>query len=227
MTKPVKKSRKSAENPAPSSSLPALQERSRETRDRLLAAAEQAFALKGYEGARIADIAKAAGCSAGAVYFRFKDKDALFAGIVDRFAEDGHRRIQSFADSAAKEGAPALIHAFINGTAELFSNHRGLFRVVLERGAQYPMTFMPVMKVRMELDAVLDKAVRSSGAKPGKDLDLKVRVAMQMIFGFLFNAVINPLSPIRADGQRAIDELTEAVVAYLRLGTEENSGGLS
>src|SRR5689334_11256011 len=83
--------------------LPAHQGRSRDTRDRLLAAAELAFATKGYERARIVDIARAAGVSAGAVYFRFKDKEALFGGIVERFAEDAQGRVARFGDGVASD----------------------------------------------------------------------------------------------------------------------------
>ena len=69
-------------------SKPVHQARSRETRDKLLAAAERIFDEKGYGGARIVDIAEIAGCSVGAVYVRFKDKDALFRGIVDDFSKE-------------------------------------------------------------------------------------------------------------------------------------------
>jgi len=62
-------------------SLPATQARSRATREKLLEAAETVFAAKGYTGAKISDIAAEAGCSVGSVYFRFKDKDALFFAI--------------------------------------------------------------------------------------------------------------------------------------------------
>ena len=41
--------------------LPVQQERSRVTRERLLAAAEKVFAEKGYDGAKLADIAAEAG----------------------------------------------------------------------------------------------------------------------------------------------------------------------
>src|SRR6516165_4548738 len=74
-------------------SLPAHQARSRETRDKLLAAAERVFDEKGYAGSRIVDIARAAGCSVGAVYVRFIDKEALFNGIVEEFTRDGAARL--------------------------------------------------------------------------------------------------------------------------------------
>jgi AcrR family transcriptional regulator len=61
----------------------ALQDSS--TRDRLLAAAVEVFVDQGYEGARLQDIARAAGLTTGAVYANFRGKDELlFAAIGAR-----------------------------------------------------------------------------------------------------------------------------------------------
>lgn len=52
------------------------------TREKILAAARQLFTERGYEGATIRDIAKAAGMSTGAVFASFSDKSELFDEIV-------------------------------------------------------------------------------------------------------------------------------------------------
>ncbi|WP_327088736.1 TetR/AcrR family transcriptional regulator [Nonomuraea sp. NBC_01738] len=53
-----------------------------ETRDRLLRAAAEAFAERGYDGTRVADIAAAAGVSNGALYAHFGSKaDLLVAAL--------------------------------------------------------------------------------------------------------------------------------------------------
>src|SRR5215469_10760087 len=114
-------------------SLPAHQARSRETRDKLLAAAEKVFDDKGYAGSRIVDIAKAAGCSVGAVYVRFTDKEALFNGIVEEFVSNGAARLAEAASVATGDPA-ALIRTFIRGTTTQFTHRRGMFRAIIERG---------------------------------------------------------------------------------------------
>ena len=50
----------------------------------LLAAAARVFAKKGFDAAKIADIAKEAGLSHGLVYHYFADKDAVFAAILEQ-----------------------------------------------------------------------------------------------------------------------------------------------
>lgn len=53
-----------------------------ETRERLLRAAADVFARRGYDGTRVADIAKAAGVSNGALYAHFASKaDLLVAAL--------------------------------------------------------------------------------------------------------------------------------------------------
>ena len=59
-----------------------------ETRDRLLRAAADVFAERGYDGTRVADIAAAAGVSNGALYSHFASKADL---LVDALRTHGRR----------------------------------------------------------------------------------------------------------------------------------------
>ncbi|RZJ84118.1 MAG: TetR/AcrR family transcriptional regulator, partial [Brevundimonas sp.] len=51
------------------------------TREKVLEAASQLFAERGYDAATIRDIAKAAGMSTGAVFANFQDKAELFEAV--------------------------------------------------------------------------------------------------------------------------------------------------
>jgi AcrR family transcriptional regulator len=55
-----------------------------DTRQRLLDAAADVFAERGYEGATLADIARRAGFTTGAIYSRFRDKAELLLAVVER-----------------------------------------------------------------------------------------------------------------------------------------------
>ena len=52
------------------------------TRERILAAAAEVFAERGYEGAAVSDIARRAGFTTGAIYGRFRDKAELLLEVV-------------------------------------------------------------------------------------------------------------------------------------------------
>ncbi len=73
-----------------------------QTRERLLEAAADAFAERGYDGTRVADIAAAAGVSNGALYAHFGSKAELLVGalrthgrrlLADLFAADPSRSV--------------------------------------------------------------------------------------------------------------------------------------
>jgi AcrR family transcriptional regulator len=55
-----------------------------ETKQRVLDAAAEVFAEHGYEGARVAQIAEAAGLSVGAIYNNYESKAELLAAVVER-----------------------------------------------------------------------------------------------------------------------------------------------
>jgi AcrR family transcriptional regulator len=54
------------------------------TKDRLLEAAAKVIARDGYQGARLADVAREAGLTTGAIYSNFRDKRELFLAAFDR-----------------------------------------------------------------------------------------------------------------------------------------------
>lgn len=67
---------------------PPLQERSQQTMERLLGAAESLISEVGFAHATVAGIVKRADSSVGAFYARFKDKDALLRCLLERFVQD-------------------------------------------------------------------------------------------------------------------------------------------
>ena len=56
-----------------------------ETRHRILDVAERVFSERGVTRTSLADVAKAAGVTRGAIYWHFADKADLFAGTAARF----------------------------------------------------------------------------------------------------------------------------------------------
>jgi AcrR family transcriptional regulator len=74
-----------------------------ETREKLLAAAADAFAEQGYDGTRVADIAAAAGVSNGALYAHFASKAEL---LVAALRAHGERQLDEVL--AADPGRPVL-----------------------------------------------------------------------------------------------------------------------
>jgi AcrR family transcriptional regulator len=64
-----------------------------QTRSELLAAAARVFALKGYDGASIADITAEAGLSSGAVYAHYSSKAELFVAVLRAHGQRQYREL--------------------------------------------------------------------------------------------------------------------------------------
>lgn len=103
-----------------------VQERARKTRDRILAALETLLRERSFDDTSVADIADEAGVSVGAVYRRFRNKEAflplLFDLALERLEEAGRepRAWQGSGDlRTALRGAVAASWAFTREQAHL------------------------------------------------------------------------------------------------------------
>jgi len=201
--------------PAEKWSLPARQARSVATRERLLTAAEKVFADNGYDGAKLSDIADVAGISVGAVYFRFKDKDALFLGVAETFVDEARSRLGEFVLADPALPLDDVVRNFVLRTAANFQTHRGLFRAIIERGFEHRPVMAIMMALRDDIARALED-VLSPRIADTPALGDAVRVATQLIYGFLLIGLLNPQAPTRQNRSLAVKGLADAVVAYLQ-----------
>jgi AcrR family transcriptional regulator len=72
-------------------------------RERLLDAAAQVFAERGYRAASVDDIASAAGVTKGAVYWSFKGKEDLFFALINERVDRRARELISVTERAPRE----------------------------------------------------------------------------------------------------------------------------
>ena len=84
------------------------------TREKVLDAAERAFAAEGFAGASLDRIAEAAGFTRGAVYSNFADKADLFVAVLERRLE---RRSTEIAAAMANTGDPMAFVASLRSPA--------------------------------------------------------------------------------------------------------------
>jgi TetR/AcrR family fatty acid metabolism transcriptional regulator len=86
--------------PSPGAAPPRRTRRSARTRERILQAATEVFARRGFHGARVADIAELAGIAYGLVYHHFRNKDEILAAI---FSERWSAYVRYIDDMATSE----------------------------------------------------------------------------------------------------------------------------
>src|SRR5215475_2161370 len=103
--------------PKPKPTLEPQQARSRESLQKLLKAAEEVLGQHGVDGATIPRIAEHAGLSPGAVYRRFRDKDALLETVILNILERQEERLRTSMtpEMAAQIPLPVFAEQIING----------------------------------------------------------------------------------------------------------------
>lgn len=108
-----------------------MQERSIRTRQNILAAAREEFALKGLDGARVDEIAKRAGANKERIYAYFGDKEALYdAALQESFAElVGEEEALTH---LRPEDAPQLAERIVRVGLEFHERHPYFWRLVAQ-----------------------------------------------------------------------------------------------
>jgi AcrR family transcriptional regulator len=197
---------------------PARQQRSRDSQERVLKAAEKLLAEKGYEGFTMTEVAKRAKISVGSVYGRFAGRESLIYAVHARM----NARLSTADDTVLAEAtdlASALAGAVRQFAATMY-RERDLLRVFMLRGA-------------------IDEAIRTSGSAssqaaaqlfeqavlafrdeirhpcPGLAVDVAYRIvydvlARQVMYGPTFE------SSLQIDWDELVAELTAAALDYLR-----------
>jgi AcrR family transcriptional regulator len=104
------------------------------TRERIVEAALEAFAEKGFHGASTRDIAERAGTNQGLITYHFRSKDELWRAAADRIfgrlAERMTEQLGALASEDPRERAREAIRIYVRFAAA----HPELFRLMVDEG---------------------------------------------------------------------------------------------
>lgn len=116
-----------------------MKDRNDNTRQRILNAAIQIFARKGYHDTRVDEIVAASQTSKGAVYFHFPSKQEIFLGLVDEFAHILEVRL---VDAIAHhQGGVNKVEAALSACLLTFQNYQKLAKIFLVQAVGLGNTF--------------------------------------------------------------------------------------
>ncbi len=105
----------------------AREQRKTARREAILAAAQDVFARKGFDGATIAEIARAAGVASGTVYLYYESKIDLFAALNARLWQVVNG---AMLDAAVPPDVPGATEARVRAVFTTANEHRDLLRIV-------------------------------------------------------------------------------------------------
>jgi len=89
-----------------------MQQRSEETRAKIIESAIKLFSTRGFNAASVDDICKDAGISKGAFYHHFETKQALFLALLDGWLETIDTAIEASKDMTVPETFMQMTEAF-------------------------------------------------------------------------------------------------------------------
>jgi AcrR family transcriptional regulator len=151
--------------------MPVEQLRSQQRHQRILDAAAQVFATKGYHGTLVDEIAAEAETSKGGIYFHFPNKQAIFVALLDRLADILRERVES---AVVQHASPVdRAEAALRVVFETFGSHRRLTRLfmveALGAGPEFNARMMRLRATFADIIRIhLDDAV-ATGAIPPLD----------------------------------------------------------
>lgn len=117
---------------------PKFRRRAEARPDEILDAALLVFTEKGFEAARVDDIAARAGLSKGAIYLYFESKEALLRGLIDREVAPAAGRLKALAEAGGEDPA-ATLRMLVALAAQLLNDPRvfAVPRLVLSVAARF------------------------------------------------------------------------------------------
>jgi AcrR family transcriptional regulator len=158
------------------------------TRDRILQAALEVFARKGYHRAVVDDIVRASATSKGAVYHHFPNKEALFLALVEDFAGRLAAAVAAAIDGS--HGALGKVEAALRAGLETFALNRELARILLLEAVSLGSTYEAKRAEVHDRFAALIRLYLDQAVAEGSIPSLDTRVATLTWLGAVNEVVI-------------------------------------
>lgn len=116
---------------------PPRQTRSQESLERILDAAEEVVAAKGFDQATVAEIVRRARSSVGVFYARFGEKESLLRCLHDRFCSEAFATTNAVLDPERWHGVSCseILTDTLPFLVEVYRRRRGLIRVFIVRAS--------------------------------------------------------------------------------------------
>lgn len=160
------------------------QDRAFQTRAQILEAAAELFAVSGFAGTSLKQVAEGAGVTKGALYFHYQSKERLAAAVVAAHYARWPRLLEAMAGSGFGPFDTAI--ELLNRAALAFRDDvivRGGARLQIERSliaAPLPLPYVGWTQVLTEL---LTQAEEMGQLRPGVDPASSARILVSSFFG--------------------------------------------
>jgi TetR/AcrR family transcriptional regulator len=197
-------------------------------RSRILAAALQIFAISGFEGSSLRQIAQHAGVQHQLVVYHFRTKDALWREVVSSIFEESWREqgLSYWAEKVRIQGAVNALHEMLRAFALFTAKRPELHRLLSFEGQadseRLDWLIETYMRPHYEISTAAIRAAQKTGmARPGDPGRLHYAVigviTTNLVFSKEYQRItgLDPFSP--AEVEKSV-ELACGVLGLAALG---------
>ena len=188
-----------------------------DSRRRIFAAAAAEFAARGYAGANVDRIARAAGLNKAMIYYHFKSKAALYRAILrDMFAAVGTRVAAVAAASSSPEDKVRAFVDAIAAEAQARPHFPPIWLREIAEGGEHvdTVTLNYVRAVLATLGRIIDEGCRAGCFKPAPPMLVQGGIIAPLMF-FLATARVRRKMQ-RAGATGVADIPREMVVSHIQ-----------
>lgn len=180
---------------------------------RIVAAAQEEFSRRGFEGARVAQIAREAGVNKQLLFYYYQSKRGLFRAVIGRGADDLER---SLASLALPQGRPLeRIARTLEGLYDFLATRPDLVALLTLSGKLDVAPFAPVVK---RLVVLLAEGQGLGQVRDDVDPHLTAAQALVLMVGYLnLESVVAASAPPLAADEPALRERWKEAAARLVL----------
>ena len=171
-----------------------MQQRSEETRSKIIESAIKLFSTRGFNAASVDDICVEAGISKGAFYHHFKSKQALFLALLDGWLQTIDNAIEASKDKTVPETFMQMTEAF----PYIFETAGEGLPMFLEFWLQasrdekvWQASITPYRRYHKHFTALIKKGM-DEGSFVKVDPGLTSRMIMSTAMGLLLQSLLDP-----------------------------------
>ncbi|MDY6904729.1 MAG: CerR family C-terminal domain-containing protein [Thermodesulfobacteriota bacterium] len=195
------------------------------TRDRIIDCAGDIFGQKGFRETTIRAIAKAAGVNVAAVNYYFRDKEGLYAEVLEDIFSKGFQRFPSLVPETEQPPSPEeRLHVFIKGTVyrllspEGWGGQRGKGRLIAREMLEFTPAFSQVIQryIRPHKDELVIILREIVGDRVNQEdiLFSIVSILGQCIYYVYATSLIEQIAPEYAPLEAHIDRIVAHVFRF-------------
>ena len=181
-------------------------------RDAIVAAAARLYARQGFQGASVADLAKACGASKSLIYHYFPAKDDVLHAVM---AEHLDSLVEAAEQATASGDAETKLRALTHGFMQLYVGAEDSHKVLLNELANLPEPRRAeVVAKQRRIIAAVEALVRELLPQAGE-----IALPLTMLF---FGMINWTHTWFRADGEVSADRLADMAVDLMLNGLSLN-----